>query len=233
MIHVFFGTDIIAARTGAQEYLEKEKGSGAEVIHLTGENGTVADIEQAIGSTSLFGGREVFLIDTPSENIELFEYVFKNIKEMQESPNTFIMIEGDLKAPEKKKIQKYAESETEYVKEKEKPFNIFGLADALLRRDKKSLWILITEARNNGLVPEEIIGTLFWQVKTLALASKTKSPEEAGVSAFPYKKAKQALSQFTEDEIQNMLESLTDLYHKGHSGERDIDAALEAWVLTH
>jgi hypothetical protein len=82
-----------------------------------------------------------------------------------------------------------------------------------------------------GLSAEEIIGTLWWQLKTLRLAMLTKSAEEAGVKDFPYNKAKRALKNFKDGEIETLSLRLLNLYHDGHAGKCDIDLALEEWVL--
>jgi len=106
------------------------------------------------------------------------------------------------------------------------------MAEALARKDKRSLWILLCEAKRNGLSAEEIIGTLWWQLKTMRLASLTSSAEEAGVKDYPYNKAKQSLRNFKPGELGSISFRLMNLYHEGHKGKRDIDLALEEWVLT-
>ena len=229
MLYSFFGTDIVKTRAAAQDFIATQ---GAQVTRFTGDSWTKGEMEQALGSTSLFGGADLYVLDTPGDNTEMQEYVFKNMKEVAGSPNTFVLIEGKVLAPQKKKIEKHSKESTEYTLEKEKPFNIFALADALLRKDKKSLWILYTEAKNAGHAGEEILGTLFWQVKVLMLASKTESAEEAGVSNFPYSKAKRALNTFSVKEIETMMSTLVTIYHEGHSGIKEIDIALEEWILS-
>ncbi len=66
----------------------------------------------------------------------------------------------------------------------------------------------------------------------IGLAARTSSPEEAGMKDFPYKKAKQSLSKFEKGEVDRLSRSLLELYHHGHQGLRDLDVALEEWVLT-
>jgi hypothetical protein len=66
----------------------------------------------------------------------------------------------------------------------------------------------------------------------LRLAERTKSAEEAGQKPFVYSKAKRALSAFKEGELDSISRDLLSIYHDGHLGKRDIDLALERWVLT-
>jgi hypothetical protein len=92
--------------------------------------------------------------------------------------------------------------------------------------------VLLQEARQSGLREEEIIGMLWWQLKSLRLALVTNSADEAGMKEFPYTKAKRALSTFAPGEVVLLSQSLLELYHAGHSGQSDMDVALEEWVLT-
>ena len=48
---------------------------------------------------------------------------------------------------------------------------------------------------------------------------------------FPYNKAKGALKNFKDNEIEKLSHSLLELYHMGHAGVKEIDLSLEKWVL--
>jgi hypothetical protein len=91
--------------------------------------------------------------------------------------------------------------------------------------------MLLQEALREGAQAEEIIGILWWQLKMLRLAAKTKTAAEAGVKDFPYNKAKRALAGFKSGEVDTLARSLLALYHDGHAGKRYINVALEEWVL--
>ncbi len=148
------------------------------------------------------------------------------------SPHAFIIIEGPLLADEKRLYQKQATEMFEAKAIARERYNVFTLAESLLKKDKKQLWLQLQEARVAGLSTEEIIGTLWWQLKSLRLAKLTKSAAEAGMKDYPYSKAKRALSVFKEDELEELSASLLAVYHDGHGGVRDIDTALETWVLS-
>jgi hypothetical protein len=90
---------------------------------------------------------------------------------------------------------------------------------------------LLQDARAAGLREEEIIGMLWGQLKSLRLAAVTSSADEAGMKDFPYNKSKRALNTFAPGEVLTLSQSLLELYHAGHSGQRDMDIALEQWVL--
>jgi DNA polymerase III delta subunit len=232
MLSLYFGNDLVSARTaalGAVDSVTEKVGARLTKIESAQfASGMIADM---LGATSLFGGIEVYLIDTPSEESDFYSEVTGVLAEMSQSNNQFVIIEGTLLAPEKKKFEKFAQVMTEFKKPAEAPFNVWALADALASRDKKSLWVLLQDAKRAGLVAEEIIGTLWWQLKSMRLAQLTRTASEAGMKDFPYNKAKRALSKFKEGEVEALSRSLLKLYHDGHGGVRDIDEGLEEWVL--
>lgn len=231
MYVVFYGSDRGKVRDGATEYIDAKlppDGTLTTIDAVDFESGQLAD---ALGASSLFGGSEWFVLDTPSDNAVFIEAVNSTLVEMSESGNTFVILEGSLLMPAKKKYEKYAAEITEFTAEKTDRFNSFALAEALASKDKRKLWVLLQEARLEGLREEEIVGMLWWQLKSLRLAALTKSAAEAGMKDFPYNKAKRALAKFSEGEVERLSQSLLGLYHAGHAGMREMDVALEEWVL--
>lgn len=191
--------------------------------------GIFADI---VGATSLFGEKTLYVIDTPSTKIEIYDAVIEQLEAFASSDNTFVVIEEALFAPQKKKFQKHAETIEEYKKPAAERFNPFGMADSLSRKDKRTLWLQLQDAKAAGLSAEEIIGTLWWQLKSMRLAKITTSASEAGMKDFPYNKAKRVLGSFKEGELEKLSTGLLAVYHDGHLGAKDIDIALERWMLT-
>jgi DNA polymerase III delta subunit len=182
-------------------------------------------------SVSLFSGTQVYLVDTPSTDDRFFAEVINEAQILQGSPHYFIVIENSLVAADKKILAKVATTIEEFKAGTVERFNMFALADALVRKDRKTLWMLLQEALREGAQAEEIIGILWWQLKMLRLAAKTKTAAEAGVKDFPYNKAKRALAGFKSGEVDTLARSLLALYHDGHAGKRYINVALEEWVL--
>lgn len=232
MLKVFYGTDVVAVRqaafTCANEYEER----GATLATIDSDTFVPGTLKDAVGAVSLFGDETIYVIDTPSDNKDLEGEVTEQLEVMGESGNVFLLIEGSLLAPSKKTYAKHASSMEEYKGDKAERFNTFAFADALAKKDKKSLWIHLQNARAGGIATEEIIGVLWWQLKALLLAQKTSSAAAAGMKDFPYNKAKRALSTFKDGELDTLSLSLLTLYHDGHGGIVDIDEALEKWLLT-
>jgi len=219
-------------RDAATKFIEKKFPEGATLSTIEPGSYESGQITNALGASSLFGGEEWFLIDTPSDNNDLTEEVTAALSEMGESNNTFIILEGTLLAAAKKKYTKDAESIEEFVADKAERFNTFSMADALASRDKRRLWVLVQEAKLNGIREEEIIGILWWQLKALRLAAATQTAAEAGMKTFPYTKAKKVLSKFPNNDLYDLSHTLLKLYHEGHAGLVELDLALERWVLS-
>lgn len=232
MLKVWCGNDTIKVRQAALAEVMEKEAAGATVSFIDSDTYTPGILTNAAGAASLFGGEELYVLDTPSSQKDFLDEVTLALPTLAESGNTFVVIEGSLLAPAKKPYQKYADSFEEIKTAAGERFNTFAMADALSNKDKKSLWLLLQQAKAEGLSEEEIIGVLWWQLKTLRLAAVTKSASEAGLKDFPYNKAKRSLSKFKDGELETLSHRLLTVYHQGHAGEKDIDLALEEWTLT-
>jgi len=228
MIHMYYGSDVIAARAKALTVLGE---SDTTIERVEAESYTSPALLQVAESVSLFGDVNSYLIDSPSSNIELWNDVIRAIETLQASPSLFVIVDGALLAAQVKAINPYAARSELFTKGAQVSFNVFALAETLGQRDKKNLWILLSAAQRHGLSAEEIIGTLWWQLKSMRLAEITQSAAEAGMKDYPYNKAKRSLKHYKEGELEQLTESLLTVYHQGHGGERDIWVGLEEWVL--
>ena len=114
---------------------------------------------------------------------------------------------------------------------KGREFNIFALTDALGARDKKRAWILYQQALVAGLSAEEVFFKLFWQAKTMLIASRTKSVGETDMKSFPYSKAKSFLKNFKPGELEKLSEDLVVGYHQARRGEGGVETLVEKMLL--
>lgn len=231
MFVVFYGSDRGGVKDKATQYIDKNMPTDGTLTTLEGGSFEVGQVTDSLGAASLFGGAEWFVFDTPSTNPEFAEEVKESLVEMAESSNTFVVLEDAMLAPAKKTYSKHTDELVEFKASKAERFNAFALAEALAGKDKRKLWVLLQEAKLEGLRDEEIVGMLWWQLKSLKLAGFTKSATEAGMKDFPYNKSKRALTKFSEGEVGKLSQSLLELYHNGHAGVRDMDSSLEQWVL--
>lgn len=232
MLHLFYGNDTITVRQKAHDFTATEEKKRMKVEHIEVENYVEGVFSDIVGAVSLFGEKTLYIIDTPSGKIEMYDAVIGTLEAFASSENTFVIIEEALLAPQKKKFQKYTETMEEYKFAAAERFNAFGMADSLSRKDKKTLWLQLQDAKQANLSAEEIIGTLWWQLKSMRLAKNTNSAEEAGMKDFPYNKAKRTLTSFKDGELERLSKGLLTVYHDGHLGKVDTDIALERWMLT-
>jgi len=231
MLEIYFGNDTDAVRKAVMTRVQSLETAGVEMATIDKERYVPGVLQDRVGATSLFGGSLGFVVDQPQSDTAFLEESDGQLEAMAASPHVFLVIEDTLLAAGKKKYTKHAEVVEEFKKVAEERFNTFALTDALLKKDKKQLWMLLQQAKMAGQSAEEIIGVLWWQLKTMRLVAQTSSPVEAGLKDFPYNKAKRALTLFAEGEVERLSRSLLAVYHDGHAGKRDIDAALEVWVL--
>jgi len=110
-------------------------------------------------------------------------------------------------------------------------FNLFSLTDALGARDKKRAWILYEQALLSGIPAEKVFFQLVWQVRSMLLASKTKSALEADMKPFPYSKAKGFLKNFKDGELEVLSEKLVTGHVLARRGEGEIETLIEKIIL--
>jgi len=231
MLYLFYGNDIVTVREKAHDFVLKQEQEGKIIQYIEPENYSQGVFADMVGSVSLFGEEKLFVIDTPSEKEEMYKELISYLEVFSLSDTLFVIIEKKLTGAEKNKFKKYAQTIQEYKINMEN-FNTFALADCFARRDKKNLWFLLQEAKESGTSIENIIGILWWQLKSMRIAKQTTCAKEAGMKDYPYNKAKRAISAFKEGELERLSMGLLTVYHEGHLGKVDIDIALEQWVLT-
>ncbi len=231
MLYIFYGDDVTRVRTEALTKASDALALGGEVTALAPDNVSIEMLKNIPSSASLFRSHDVFLLDTLSDDETLFETLTELLPALKESGNQFVVIERALSPKLQKLFTEHAQSMEQFSAKEKKPFNVFALADALCARDKKTLWILLQEASREGKTSEELIGTLFWQLKMLRLAEVTTSALEAGQKPFVYDKARRALTKYKKGELTQISHELVMIYHKGHMGLCTLSYALESWVL--
>jgi len=235
MLYVIYGSDAIKVHKKSSDLIQTllKKKPDASLFKLTTENWSLAELQELIGGQGLFSNKYIVHLSRLLEDESIGDELLKYIKDIHESENIFILTEGKLNAKLLKVLEKNSQKIEEHQEKeiiKKVSFNVFSLADALGSRDKKKMWTLYIEALNN-LAPEEIHGTLFWQVKSMIVASKTKNAEESGLKPFVYSKAKRFSENYTKEELQNLSSKLIATVHESRRGKFDFAIALERLIL--
>ncbi len=245
MLYFLHGTDKDSAREKARELLEtlQTKKPDAAQFRLEPDKWSEGFFDELIGSQGLFEQKYIVFADKLFENTEAKEAILGRLKEIGESENIFIFLEGKTDKATLTKIEKRAAKVQVFEEkggEKEggraaaarpKDFNIFSLTDAFGRRDKKNLWVLYQKSVENDVAPEEVHGILFWQLKSMMLADDAKTAKEAGLAPFVFSKAKGFLNNFSSLELNNFSKKLVALYSDARRGAVEFDVALERFIL--
>ena len=170
MLYFYSGTDREKARTAMGAAL-KSVAKSTETIRISDAN-TAADLRSAIAGGGMFGDKRVVILDGVSANEEMHDVLFAALPQMSKSKELFFILEGKLDALTRKGIEKYAEKAERFDVQKEKEGSeIFALANALRRGDKKALWVGYQRALLRDEAPEAIHGVLFWGAKDMFMKS--------------------------------------------------------------
>jgi len=234
MLHAIIGNDRAKALEKLDSLIESfsKKCNDPAVVRIGEEQLEGGVLEEYAGAQGLFNDTLVVVLD---ELLEAQEgIVAEKLPDFKESQNIFIALQSKPKADLRKKIEKHAEKVeiVELPKGKRDTFDIFALTDALGRRDRKGTWVLYQKARATGAEEEQLHGMLFWIVKGMLLASRTKSAKEAGLSPFVYSKANSFAKNYTPDELEKLSRKLVTLYHDSRRGVEELPVALERLILS-
>jgi hypothetical protein len=246
MIYFYYGTDTESARKKAKITVDSllVKKPDATLIKIGDEDLDAGKIMELAGGQALFSSKYIVFLHNTFDNKENKELILKSLKEIAGSDNIFIFAEGKMDKTALVKIEKYAEKVQEFIKpaktldKKEKlaligeKIDFFEFADALGRRDKRGLWVLFQDALAEQVSAEEINGIFFWQVKSMLLAKKCKTAEDAGMKSFPFQKAREYSRNYKDGELEKLSSELVAMYHEAHRGNIDFFVALEKFILS-
>ncbi len=205
MLYIFYGTDDIKIRNKINELISalRSKASEAELIRITSENVTGVNISNLLNTQGLFKRNYILYLDNIDDVFLGFNDI--QLKEMKHSKNICVVSLGKLSLKNKSFLEQCANKITEYSKFKKSNagFNIFSIANAIKRRDKKGMWIALNKARFSGVEGESVVGMAFWAVKDLFIKNNTNkySKKElkemiVGLSSLPHKARRKGVSIF-------------------------------------
>ena len=217
MIYFYYGTDIDKARRKAHELIDslQKKKPDASFFKIDSESFSAERVSEYIESQGLFSNKYIVFLDRLCEKKEIKESFLDLLKEISESENIFIVLEGKLDKATATKIEKKSEKFLNFTLEEvpEKPvYNAFALADAFARRDRKNAWMLYRKSIDAGEAPEALHGMIFWKVKTLILSGYG--------------------GDWRKDELIRVMNELVVLYHDARRGKHELETGIEAWLLS-
>lgn len=215
-----------------------EKKPEALLVELYLDNYTDEKMDELVVSQGLFEKKFIVIAKNLLENKKAREYISKKIKDIAGSENIFIFEEEEVdeKTSALFKENAYKTQEFSIPQQKSRAvFNIFTITDHIGRRDKKNAWIVLQQAQNRGIEPEEIHGVVFWQIKNMLLTKDKTAADpnlkKAGLSPFVQTKSLNYSKNFEEKELISLSSELVSLYHNAHRGLIDLDLGLEKFIL--
>jgi DNA polymerase III delta subunit len=233
MLKIFFGSDVHVLRHHVHAQVLPLQEQDVNVSYIDTDSYQPGCIQDALGAQSLFGGETLTIIESPLDSDDPCVLEWNAlVAELARTQATFIVLTKRMLTAERTQCEKSGAELIEVVSDEVKQSKKFTLADALLRRDRKGLWLEYISERQQGIKPEVIIGQLWWQLKVLLIAGTTSSHTEAGIHEFPYRKAKKALVHFKPGELEVLTHTLITVYHDARAGTCDLEIALEMWTLT-
>ncbi|MFT5179687.1 MAG: DNA polymerase III delta subunit [Candidatus Paceibacteria bacterium] len=235
MLYLLHGTDTQKSLDKANKLVKTmlSKKPNASYFKISSDNFDIHELQEFTGGQGLFENKYIVQISRVLDDSGIKDVIVDYVDSIAGSDNIFIWIEGEIDKKTLSKLEKHAEKVEEHNAKEvvKKPFfNVFSLADAIGNRDKKKAWLLYNEALEE-LAPEEIHGTIFWQIKSILLSMKAKSASEAGLKPFVYSKSKSFSKNFEESEIEKLSSKLISVSHDARRGKHNFGMALERFIL--
>ncbi len=220
MIYFLHGNDSEKARNKVHELTSSllKKKPDASFFKMSAENWNEATLQEYAGGQGLFESKYIIFLDRICEDKNIKDDFLSHIKEIAESSNIFIILEGKLDKISSGKIEKKSEKTQEFIlpEKKKEEYNAFALADAVGRRDRKNAWMLYRKAIDKGEAPEALHGMMFWKVKTMLLNASS------GYGAGAYSK----------DELYGLAERFITVYHDSRRGAHEFETGVEGLILS-
>lgn len=204
-LFVYIGTD----RQKARDALHKAAGQSA--MHIT-DSYAVDDVRAAMQGGGMFGGARSVVLDGVLAKDEMRALLFESLVLLKDSPDSFFLYEEKLDAASKKQIAKYAEKVETFDAPKRggDRADVFAIANALKRGDKKMMWVEYQRALARGDAPEATHGILFWGAKQAFLAARLPERRRAA----------------------HLVATLAELPHEARRKGAELEYALERFLLS-
>lgn len=209
MLHLYLGTDREKARSKMNAVIEKAA-KKADIVRITDAH-MIDDLKSALQGGGMFGGKRVLVFEGVCVNPDLCEILLNSLEHLSKSDEEVFVFEEKPLADLRKKLEKYAETVEKFdAPKKERDSSIFAMANALRRKDKRSLWVSYMREVAKGNAPEAVHGLLFWAAKDMLLKSSGSEHERA----------------------RSLVAQLAELPHQARRRGEDLGYALERFVLS-
>ena len=116
MIYFYHGTDMDKSREKAHALADSllQKKPDASLFKMNSENFDIPKLQEYMGSQGLFSSKYIVFLDRLCENKEIKDDFLDKLKEIKESENIFIILEGKIDKATSTKIEKRAEKTVKF-----------------------------------------------------------------------------------------------------------------------
>ncbi len=233
MLYVFLGSDIKKSSEKAQVCVQRllQKEPFATRIVLNDETVGTVDFTDILSTQGLFKDKMIITLTGVFSSSES-ERCSNHIENFAQSEHIVIVVDGELKAAEKKLLEKHAHTlvESSVRRTSTDVYNPFALTDALYARDAKQLFVAIETARLRGDEVEAIAGLIHWGAKAMYIASCSSSPASSGLKPFVYNKARSGAGRWG-DKLPHLVRESAYTLHRARTYGRDGYEEIERSIL--
>ncbi len=211
MLYLFTGTDRKKARAALEAAVKKASPKGSRVVRITDANAP-EDLKAAFGGGGMFGESQVVVLNGILGSDEMRTELLDSLAHIRDSEEVFFILEEKPDAATRKQIEKYAEKSERYDSPAaKKGGDIFAIANALRRADKKALWVSYQRQLAEHAAPEAIHGVLFWAAKDMFMKSGAGEQQ---------------------NRAKKLIAELAELPHEARRRGVELEYALERFVLS-
>ncbi len=194
--------------------------------------------QELLNAQGLFLSKYVIVFNFISENKEAFSELLDLLPLMKSADHVCIIAEGNIAEKNKEKIKKAAQKSQELLLKKapNKDFQknevpTFAFAMSFANREFQKTENYFHALLDLKLAPEEVHGVLWWQMKSIKLASAAQSAVGADLSPYVFKNAKSSSLKWNPDDLDQVLNSLFEMYHLAHRGRIDFYNTIERLIV--
>lgn len=224
----------------------KKKPAFGELFRIDFEEMGKEQIEALFRGGNIFEQKNVLVCERLFEDEKNRDFVLNLLSVAKESENIFIFWEEKMGKEVLKKIMPFIEKTQEFkidgVSQDKGPAKkdnrIFTLTDALSQRKRRQAFGIFHKLTSSGITAEDIFWIFFWQFKNLLLmhryegASQSLVQKNTGLHPFVIKKTIGASKNFRQEEIEERIEALIDLWQEVRLSNKDLLESLELFVLS-
>ena len=212
MIYLFAGDDAQKKILNYEKFI-KSVPAGAEIFSINRNSFDPMQIESFYSGASLFSSLAVVVFQGILDYEEIRSFILEKLKQMEESENLFVFLEGKLNKALVDTFKKVrAEVNVfELPKEKKEVYDNFLIANAFGDGNKFHAWLYFRQAVDLGVSLEEVVGVLFWKMKDMILKKNFRN--------------------FSEKRLKYLAAHISYLLPEARKNGKDAEVVLEKFLL--